>query len=90
MERRYFDSGLPGWRQKLKEFGAENPWVNFAKALRDEYPDMKKGFFAEGNIIILDEAQGSYGDINISILESYCKRRPRRAWLSHKALHQIL
>ena len=42
--------------------------MNFAKVLRDEYPDMKKGFFAEGNIIILDEAQGSYGDTDFGII----------------------
>jgi hypothetical protein len=52
------------WGQKLREFGDEDSWVNFAQSIRCNYPmlDKKQNIFANGNVIIVDEAQTSYGD----------------------------
>jgi hypothetical protein len=52
------------WEQNLRDLGNNGPWVNFAQILRREYPKVEKvqEFFADGNVIIIDEAQGTYGD----------------------------
>ncbi|KAL1965550.1 hypothetical protein VTN77DRAFT_5634 [Rasamsonia byssochlamydoides] len=52
------------WEQNLSDLDDEDPWANFAQILRRRYPNMKKkqDIFADGNVIILDEAQGTYGD----------------------------
>lgn len=50
---------LPTWEQNLDSLDGEDPWANFARNLRHKYPSIQKvkGFFADGNVIILDEAQ---------------------------------
>ncbi|EED23457.1 conserved hypothetical protein [Talaromyces stipitatus ATCC 10500] len=52
------------WEQNLREFGDEDPWANLARYIRCNYPrlDKKQNIFANGNVIIIDEAQTSYGD----------------------------
>jgi hypothetical protein len=55
---------LSSWKQNIDDLDRENPWVNFAQILRHRYPKVEKveDFFADDNVIILDEAQGTYGD----------------------------
>lgn len=47
--------------------GDEDPWEDFAQVLRQKYPTLKqkqkKDIFTAGSLVIIDEAQGSYGDI---------------------------
>lgn len=52
------------WEQNLGDLNDEDPWASFAQILRRKYPNMKKKqeIFADGNVIILDKAQGTYGD----------------------------
>ncbi|EED14660.1 conserved hypothetical protein [Talaromyces stipitatus ATCC 10500] len=52
------------WEQNLRDFGDEDPWANLARYIRRNYPrlDKKQNIFANGNVIIIDEAQTSYGD----------------------------
>ncbi|EED14119.1 aldo-keto reductase, putative [Talaromyces stipitatus ATCC 10500] len=51
-------------RKNLDDLGNGDPWKNFAQILRRRYPKVQKDkeFFANDNVIILDEAQGSYED----------------------------
>jgi hypothetical protein len=55
---------LGAWDQKLQDFGDEDPWVNFARSIRYNYPmlDKEQNIFADNNVIILDEAQDTYRD----------------------------
>ncbi|EED18413.1 hypothetical protein TSTA_121560 [Talaromyces stipitatus ATCC 10500] len=52
------------WQQNLDCLDGESPWMNFARNLRHKYPSIQRAedFFANGNVIIIDEAQTSYGD----------------------------
>lgn len=55
---------LRPWTQKLDELDSEDPWMNFAQIIRRSYPTLKRkqDIFADGNVVILDEAQRSYDD----------------------------
>jgi hypothetical protein len=52
------------WNQNLNDLSGENAWVKFAKVLKRKYTRIEKvaDFFADNNVLILDEAQQSYGD----------------------------
>ncbi|KAK9237143.1 hypothetical protein V1525DRAFT_404725 [Lipomyces kononenkoae] len=56
---------LGAWEQNLSDLNDKDPWERFAQILRCRYPTFKKeqDIFANDNVIILDEAQGTYGDI---------------------------
>jgi hypothetical protein len=51
---------LSGWKINLNP----DPWRNFACNLRRSYPEVKNdiAFFADNNVIIMDEAQSTYSD----------------------------
>jgi hypothetical protein len=52
------------WQVNLDSFPDEDPWKSFARVILRRYPEEGRGkdLFANGNIILLDEAQGTYGD----------------------------
>jgi hypothetical protein len=55
---------LPQWEKLNDCLYGDDPWRNFARRLSHRYPTVQKAenFFADGNVILIDEAQATYGD----------------------------
>ncbi|KAL7653712.1 hypothetical protein ACMYSQ_008399 [Aspergillus niger] len=51
------------WNKPLETFAGGDHWFKFARLLHEKFPDYtEKEFFSPGTIILIDEAQSSYGD----------------------------
>lgn len=57
---------LGAWAQELDDVGRDDPWENLAQVVRRKYPALseqkKQDIFTSNSVIVLGEAQGTYGD----------------------------